>query len=248
MELESLVVIPARYESSRFPGKPLAQINGKPMIQWVFEACANSRADHVVVATDDERIFNAVSSFNGNAVMTSPHHQNGTERCAEALDILEQNGYEFDVVINVQGDEPTLPSSLIDQLLEAFEHDEHAEIITAVRLSDNQANFNDPNVVKATCTLKEDGIMDALYFSRSAIPHQITEPVKFFQHIGVYGFHTEVLEAVVNLPVSALEVNERLEQLRWLQNHFVIQCIESNFVSSGVDSQEDIAVVENILK
>lgn len=247
MKLESLVVIPARYESSRFPGKPLTPIHGKPMIQWVFEACSQTKADHVVVATDDERIFDAVSGFGGNAVMTSPHHSNGTERCAEVLEIMEQNGNEFDIVINVQGDEPALPSSLIDQLIKAFDHDEHAEIITAVRESSNAEDFQSPNVVKATCTLKENGIMDALYFSRSPIPHSSCE-ASFYQHIGIYGFHTEVLEAVVNLPVSPLEEKERLEQLRWLQNHFVIQCIESDFVSSGVDTPEDVAVVEKILK
>jgi 3-deoxy-manno-octulosonate cytidylyltransferase (CMP-KDO synthetase) len=248
-ELESVVIIPARYESERFPGKPLAKILGKPMIQWVFERCCESDADHVVVATDSDEIFQTVSNFGGNVLMTSKHLVNGTQRCQEAVELLSENGDDFDIVINVQGDEPTIDPDLIDQIIDGFQDDEEAEIITAIRHSTNSEDYLNPNVVKATVTLPEEDILDALYFSRSPIPYiKEGQPISFYQHIGIYGFQSEVLEAAVNMEATDLEAHESLEQLRWIQNHFLIQCILTDFESAGVDTPEDISIVENILK
>lgn len=251
--MNSLVIIPARYDSTRFPGKPLVDIKGKSLIQRVFEQASKSEADTVVVATDDARIFDEVERFGGNAIMTSSRHQNGTQRCAEVLERLEENE-AFDVVINLQGDEPFIRPDQINGLIHLFdesdEDSEEIEIATLVKKITDPKEVNDPHVVKAVLTVFDEGTADALYFSRAAIPHP-TDPntkAEYYQHIGIYAFQPEVLFAAVNLEPSKLELVEKLEQLRWLENHFVITVKETDYHSIGIDTPEDLEGVDTFLK
>jgi len=255
-EFKSLVIIPARFESSRFPGKPLEEIDGKSMIQRVYEQASKSKADTVMVATDDKRIYEHVRAFNGDVCMTSGHIPNGTARCAAALEQLEEENEDFDLVINVQGDEPFIAPTDINLVIDAFEQEEEVEIATLAKKIENIDELNDANTVKVVLTEFEDGSADALYFSRAAIPHvrsdqSVSEEIAnglFYKHIGLYGFRPEVLQEVVHIPSSKLEQLEHLEQLRWLENHFVITVIETENDSLGVDSPDDMARVENFLK
>ncbi|PID92098.1 MAG: 3-deoxy-manno-octulosonate cytidylyltransferase [Bacteroidetes bacterium] len=241
-------IIPARYASSRFPGKPLAILLDKPMIQWVYEAAAKV-LDQVVVATDDERIFKAVEGFGGKAVMTGTDHSSGTERCAEACRILrKQHTASFSHVINIQGDEPLLQGAQLNDLMSCFE-DEDCKIATLLHPLKDEGIHN-PNRVKVVT----DHQMRALYFSRSPIPflrdippeewarHQLHD-----QHLGLYAFRAGVLEELVRLPPCKLEQAESLEQLRWLYNGYRIQTKTCQSLSRGVDTPEDLeAVAETI--
>ncbi len=243
-------IIPARYGSSRFPGKPLAVIGGRSMIQRVYEQ-ASKALDEVWVATDDERIMRAVTSFGGQAVMTSPSHRSGTDRCAEAVAIISGGEPDSDrVVINIQGDEPFIMPEQIQAVMECFSAHE-VQIATLVRKFDaaeNLANVNQPKVV-----LSKN--MDALYFSRSVIPffrdagaEEWTSKHEYYRHIGLYGYRTGTLMQITKLPQSPLELAESLEQLRWLENGFRIRCSVTEWESHGIDTPGDIAKAEALLR
>ncbi|MEN8227434.1 MAG: 3-deoxy-manno-octulosonate cytidylyltransferase [Bacteroidota bacterium] len=237
-----LGIIPARYASSRFPGKPLAQLGNKPMIQWVYES-ASQLFDHLVVATDDHRIFQAVEEFGGKAIMTSPNHRSGTDRCAEAYHLYrDQTGKEFSHIVNIQGDEPLIKKEQLKILMDCFQIP-GTRIATLIQPLQNRDEFGNPNVVKVVV----DKTNRALYFSRAPIPfrrdlapdNQIDKQT-YYTHVGLYAFRSEVLDQVVKLPPSDLELTESLEQLRWMENGFPIQTSITHLPSIGVDTPEDL--------
>ncbi len=234
-----LGVIPARYASTRFPAKPLAMIDGKSMIQRVYDQVLKSDSvQSVVVATDDQRIFDHVVSFGGKVSMTSPDHPSGTDRCFETLSLQKE---KYDYVINIQGDEPFIAPRQID--LVAAMLDGKTELATlAKKISDEETLFN-PNVVKVVLSASRE----ALYFSRSTIPHirntseaHWLSKHSFFKHIGMYAYRADILEKITRLPVSLLEKAESLEQLRWLENGFRIKVAETDLETIGVDTPEDL--------
>lgn len=243
--MNTLIVIPARYASTRFPGKPLALISNKPMIQWVYENASKTGKD-VLVATDDERILKKVVEFGGKAVMTSPDHPSGTDRCKEAAQkFMDITGNNYDIVVNIQGDEPFIKSEQIKALIECFDTKtvDIATLITPVKKDADFSEIADANRVKVVKTVNGR----ALYFSRSIIPFNRTndtvEWIKdhtYFFHIGMYAFRLSVLKEITNLPLSTLENVEKLEQLRWLENGYTIQTAESHYHSIGVDTPEDL--------
>ncbi len=232
-------IIPARYESTRFPGKPLAMIKDKPMIQWVYEN-ARKALSKVYVATDDRRIFDAVKAFGGEVVETLPTHKSGTDRCAEAASILSAT-LNFDAVVNIQGDEPFIQAEQIELLKSCFEME--TEIATLVKKIDNADeifNINRPKVVL-------DNEQNALYFSRSPIPFIRGSEEKdwlkanvFWAHIGMYAFKTDVLQKITRLKQGQLELAESLEQLRWLENGYKIKTAVTKTQSIGIDTPEDL--------
>jgi 3-deoxy-manno-octulosonate cytidylyltransferase (CMP-KDO synthetase) len=235
-------IIPARYASSRFPGKPLVDIAGKSMIQRVYERAASVIAD-VVVATDDNRIFQAVRNFSGFAVMTSEHHRSGTDRCAEALNLFSNTtGRKFDVVVNIQGDEPFIRPEQIDQLKNCFD-DHMTQIATLIKpISNNEVVF-DPNRPKVVVDI--NGF--AMYFSRSPIPYLRDKDSSdwfgsyhFFQHIGMYAYRSDVLQLLTGLQPGILEKAESLEQLRWLENGYRIKTAITDIESYGIDTPADL--------
>ncbi|MBL6730273.1 MAG: 3-deoxy-manno-octulosonate cytidylyltransferase [Bacteroidia bacterium] len=246
--MKSVILIPCRLESSRFPNKPLAKILNKPMIQWVYEAAEKSDATEVFVITDSDEIIKTVESFDGQAIRTSSEPQNGTERCEEAIEILNSNGEEYDVILNIQGDEPLVKPQDINRLLFLFE-EEDIDIGTFIQPITKEQDYQNLNVVKAIPTSFDDGFCDVCYFSRSPIPHmdEFKENIAF-KHIGIYGFTATAFEEIKSLESSILEENERLEQLRWIQNHMVVSAIVTENILHGVDTQEDLTAVENILK
>lgn len=235
-------IIPARYGSSRFPGKPLADIKGKSMIQRVYER-AGTCIETVIVATDDKRIEAHVKGFGGKVTMTSPDHQSGTDRCAEALKIFEKDTSEsFDIVINIQGDEPFIHKTQIELIRSCFE-DNETQIATLIKKIQNDEVIRDPNRPKVVIDFR--GF--ALYFSRSPIPclrgdneSDWNSKHTFYQHIGMYAYRKNVLEEITNLPVSSLEAAESLEQLRWLENGFRIKTAITQDESFGIDTPEDL--------
>ncbi len=239
--MKSLGIIPARYSSTRFPGKPLAEIWGKTMIQRVCEQAALSNLDELVVATDDERIFDRVKDFGGNVTMTSHSHTSGTDRCAEVAGMPQYS--DFGLIVNIQGDEPFIQPAQIDQALEALIQNENFSIATLARqISESEELFN-PNVVKLVFGKNKQ----ALYFSRSAIPFLRNFPKedwpgegKFYKHIGMYAFRKQVLLELAALPPGFLEKNESLEQLRWLENGYKIGIAITEFESFGIDAPEDL--------
>ena len=247
--LKFIVIIPARYASTRFPGKPLALLGGKPMIQRVYEQVAGVVED-VVVATDDERIYNAVEAFGGRVVMTSANHKSGTDRCWEAY---QKQGEEFDVVINVQGDEPFIAHSQLKAIMACFE-DEATDIATLVKPfteEDGLAALENPNSPKVVL----DKQSRAIYFSRSVIPYrrgvereQWLKTHTYYKHIGMYAFRADVLREVTSLAQSPLELAESLEQLRWLENGYKIGVGISNVETVGIDTPEDLQRAEAFLK
>jgi 3-deoxy-manno-octulosonate cytidylyltransferase (CMP-KDO synthetase) len=243
-----LGIIPARYASSRFPGKPLALLGGKPLVQWVYER-ASAVFSNLVVATDDERIKKAVEEFGGHAVMTSDEHTTGTERCAEALDLfLHQHEETITHVVNIQGDEPLLKTVHLEALKNCcLAHD--TGIATLIRPLENFEELANPNVVKVTVDLS----FRALYFSRSPIPFLRdpatggTHPPAFYAHIGIYAFRAEVLRQLATLPGSPLEQAESLEQLRWLEHGYSIQAGVTQQPSVGVDTPEDLERIRKMI-
>ena len=246
--MKSVVLIPCRLESTRFPNKPLAQILGKPMIQWVYEAAEKSEASDVFVITDSQDIINAVEAFDGQAILTSDEPQNGTERCEEAMEILSSDGTEYDVIINVQGDEPLISAADINRMLDLFE-EEDVDVLTFIQPINDEAEYRNPNIVKAVPTTFDEGFCDITYFSRSPIPYMDEfRPEVAFKHIGIYGFTATAFEETKSLDPSLLEEVERLEQLRWVQNHLVVSAMVTETVLIGVDTPEDLTAVENILK
>ena len=236
-------IIPARYASSRFPGKPLALINGKPMVQWVYERVQSSEVRDLAVATDDERIADCVRGFGGKVVMTSPDHASGTDRCGEAA--LAMQPADNDVVINIQGDEPLISPKEIHLLASAFE-DRSVQIATLVNPFHDDALLQNPNVVKVVKA--KNG--NVLYFSRLPIPYLRGEsavaPKNYYRHIGIYAYRYGVLRQIVKLPTSELENSEKLEQLRWLENGYTIRALECDYQGIGVDTPEDLALIQNV--
>ena len=231
------MVIPARYGSSRLPGKPLAPIDGRPMIWYVWETAGKSRcATRVVVATDDERIVAAVRGFGGEAFMTSPGCASGTDRVAETARSLSE-----EILINLQGDEPLMHPSVIDAVAEPLLSDPEVRISTAALLREDPDEFLRPSVVKVVV----DDRGDALYFSRAPIPHyRDSGSGRYRKHLGIYGYRKDFLLGISALPPSSLEEAERLEQLRVLQNGFRIRVVDVPFDSVGVDTPEDLLDVE----
>ena len=241
-------IIPARYASTRFPGKPLAILRDKPIIQHVYENVAKSLGE-VWVATDDERIAQAVSAFGGQFVMTRDDHQSGTDRCAEAAHQLGLK-FNFDVVINIQGDEPFVHSEQIDALKRCFD-DPKTEIATLVKkIEDAEVLFN-PNRPKVVM----DSNHNALLFSRETIPHirgakreDWLSHHQFYSHLGMYAYRKKVLQEITKLTPSKLELAESLEQLRWLENGLLIKVAETKFESIGIDTPEDLETAHLFLK
>ena len=235
-------IIPARYASSRFPGKPLVTIGGKPMIQRVYEQASRS-LDIVYVATDDVRIYDAVTDFGGKAVMTSAEHQSGTDRCAEAVNILtEEKGITADVVVNIQGDEPFIRPEQIDLLISCFA-DKSVEIATLVRKVEPGEDITNPNHPKVIVDLSGN----AIYFSRNVIPfirdaeiNKWTLLHSYFKHIGLYAYRTDILNKITLLPMSSLEKAESLEQNRWLENGYKIRSAVTEWESVCIDTPEDL--------
>lgn len=236
-------ILPARWGSSRFPGKPLHLIAGKPLIQHVWERCTQcSRLDDLLIATDDERILNAAESFGGRAVMTSSDHPTGTDRIAEALRSLPDTTH----VVNIQGDEPLIDPSLVDELAAAMAADPDLDMATAANpLDPAEPAVNDPNVVKVVTAL--DG--RALYFSRSPLPffRNQVEGLPVLRHKGIYAYRRSFLERFVTWPPSPLEQAESLEQLRALENGASIKVLTTSDTSPGVDTPDQALEVERLL-
>lgn len=246
--MKSLAIIPARYASTRFPAKPLATLGGKLIIQRVYEQVKRAVED-VVVATDDDRIMAAVESFGGRAVMTSTEHRSGTDRCYEAL---QKVGGDYDIVINVQGDEPFIQPEQIRSLVSCFE-DEATDIATLVKpftAEDGIEALENPNSPKVV--ISRD--MKAIYFSRSVIPY-IREVERsewltkhtFYKHIGMYAFRAKTLGEVTALAQSSLELSEKLEQLRWLESGYRIGVGITNIETIGIDTPDDLRRAEEFL-
>jgi 3-deoxy-manno-octulosonate cytidylyltransferase (CMP-KDO synthetase) len=238
--MKILGIIPARFGSTRFPGKPLIDINGKSMIQRVYEQAKNcAKLNNVVVATDDQRIFDHVKSFNGNVEMTSDKHESGTDRCAE---LVEKVSETYDVVINIQGDEPYIDPIQITQLCDCFK-DEKTDIATLIKKIESTEDLFNENKVKVVKSSADF----AIYFSRNPIPFVKGEAKEnwlkkqtYFKHIGIYGYRFEVLQKVTKMPLSTLEKAEGLEQLRWLENGLRIKVAETQLEAIAIDSPEDL--------
>jgi 3-deoxy-manno-octulosonate cytidylyltransferase (CMP-KDO synthetase) len=244
--MKILGIIPARYASTRFPAKPLVDIYGKTMIQRVYEqANQSSLLTYLAVATDDQRIYDTVKSFGGNVFMTSENHRNGTERCAEVAGILEE---EFDIIINIQGDEPFFESDSIRLIATCFQN-KKTDIATLIKKIDKIEDLENPTVVKAVIAKNNK----ALYFSRLPIPFYRDDetPLKiekhtFYKHIGIYAYRPSVLKEIVLLSESNLEKAESLEQLRWLENGYNITTNITTHDSNSVDTPEDLAALMEI--
>jgi 3-deoxy-manno-octulosonate cytidylyltransferase (CMP-KDO synthetase) len=249
--MKVLAVIPARYASTRFPGKPLALLGGKPMIEWVWECVSTvPTISKAVVATDDERIIEAVSAFGGNAMLTSSSHRSGTDRCGEVLETLEKAGEQYDVVVNVQGDEPFVQPEQMNGLTACFEEADTviATLKTAIRSTEELLS---PNNVKVVC----DKEGRALYFSRQPIPYlrgveqqEWLQKHSYYKHVGIYAFRAATLKELVRLPQSALEMGESLEQLRWLENGYSIKVRQTQQANIGIDTPEDLQAAEHFLE
>jgi len=253
--MSAIVIIPSRYQSSRFPGKPLSLLLGRPMIQHVFERSRAARlVSAVFVATDSKVIFDTVEGFGGSAIMTSELHSSGTDRIAEAAGVIRKSGHSFEIVVNVQGDEPMIMPEMIDEVVSLME-DDRAGIGTLVKRIKDASEIYDPNVVKAV--FDDDGF--ALYFSRAPIPYhrdlfgskevksEKTEALDMFKHIGIYAFRTDILMRFSGLRPSRLEGIEKLEQLRALENGIVIKVKETIYETIGVDTPMDLKKVEKCL-
>ena len=236
-------IIPARYNSTRFPGKPLVVIKDKPMIEHVWRGVSDTGlVDHVVVATDDKRIMDTVQSFGGEAVMTGRHHKSGTDRCGEAIQKIEHDINDYDIVINIQGDEPKVAAEHIQLVLDTFKNPE-TQIATLKKKITSLAELNSTNTVKVVCGLNGD----ALYFSRQPLPYlrglakeTWLRRHSFYKHIGIYAFRREVLQKIVQLEQTPLEKCESLEQLRWMENGYRISVRETNKESVAIDMPEDL--------
>ena len=245
--LKFIGIIPARYASTRFPGKPLARIGSMTMIERVWRQVSSVLGGDTWVATDDQRIYDAVVCSGGNAVMTSTEHRSGTDRCREAY---EKIGSGQDVIINIQGDEPFIDPRQIEAIMQCFD-DSSTDIATLVRRFDPAGSYEqlaDPNTPKVVV----DGQMNAIYFSRSVIPYLRNTPTAewparhtFYTHVGMYAYRARVLDEITRLPQSSLEVAESLEQLRWLQGGYRIKTAVTDCRSIGIDTPQDL---ENAIK
>lgn len=236
-------IIPARYQSSRFPGKPLALISGKPMIQWVYENVSKvTQLNGVYVATDDQRIFATVESFGGKALMTSSAHTCGTDRLAECADILQLN--DEDIILNIQGDEPLIRPEVVMDLVNTFDS-ESVYIGTLKKKIEDEEELNNPNVVKVITDVNDD----AIYFSRYTLPYERDGKSRtHYKHIGAYGYKKWFLMKFSEMDKTELELSESLEQLRVIENGYKIRVKETKWQTVGVDTQEQIVLVEKELK
>ncbi len=234
---EATGIIPARYGSRRFPGKPLAEIQGKSMIQWVYEGAKQANSlKNVIVATDDDRIAQTCNSFGAEVWMTSPNHRSGTDRVAEVAHQIDSP-----IIINIQGDEPLLKGKSLDSLVEALQNESTDMATLAIKIEDLTL-IDDTNLVKVVT----DNEGFALYFSRSSLPFQASD--YFFQHVGIYGYQREFLLQFSQWPPGRLEKAERLEQLRALEKGYRIKVILSPHSTLSVDTPEDIIKLENFMK
>ncbi|NMC38605.1 MAG: 3-deoxy-manno-octulosonate cytidylyltransferase [Bacteroidales bacterium] len=242
-------IIPARYASTRFPGKPLADIGGRTMVQRVYEQASQS-LDLVYVATDDLRISDAVRSFGGNVIMTSDKHRSGTDRCAEAVSLISgEEGKEIDIVVNIQGDEPFIKPEQIDLIKTCFD-DSTVEIATLVRIAEPDEDIFNPNHPKVVL----DASGNAIYFSRAAIPYirdsesaEWSRRHTFYKHIGLYAYKTGILAKITSLPPGKLEVAESLEQNRWLENGYRIRTAVSRWESICIDTPSDLEKAKSFI-
>ena len=249
IESKVIAVIPARWGSSRFPGKPLALIKGKPMIQWVFEQTSKAKSvSEVIVATDDSRILDTVNNFGGNAIMTSVNHESGTDRVAEVI-----RNKNCEIVVNVQGDEPLIPPVNIDLVVQPLLEGIPESTVTLRILIKSYDNLMDRNITKVVVNKSSS----ALYFSKAMIPwdrddtiqNSSVDPLKpfWYKHIGLYAYRKNFLMEFGSLPSSSLEQIEKLEQLRILENGYNIKVVETNLDSIGVDCIEDLVMIEKRL-
>jgi 3-deoxy-manno-octulosonate cytidylyltransferase (CMP-KDO synthetase) len=242
--MNALGVIPARYESNRFPGKVLADLCGQPVIQYVYEeALKASTLEDLLVATDDERILKRVENFSGRALLTAKGHQSGTDRITEVV-----NPIDTQIVVNIQADEPLIHFSMIDELVNCLLQNPDICMATLIHKIEDKRQLEDPNIVKVVKS-KDDF---ALYFSRSLIPHsrsslQLSPSLSFYKHLGIYAYTKDFLFTFTNLPVGILERSERLEQLRALEHGYKIKLIETSFNTIGVDTPQDLERVKQIL-
>ena len=237
------VVIPARYASTRLPGKPLLDIAGKPMLQHTWERALLSGASRVVIATDDVRILEAANAFGAEVLMTSASHQSGSDRICEVVDALGFDDSEC--VINVQADEPLIPPEAIDQVAESLRLNADYGLATLCESIEAEREYSEPSSVKVVM----DKVGRALYFSRAPIPASVSLPTECYRHIGIYAYRVGVLRKFVTWPVAAIEAVERLEQLRALYNGVAIHVsIASTRIPPGVDTPEDLAAVRAFLK
>ncbi len=237
--MKILGIIPARYASTRFPGKPLVDIAGKTMIQRVYEQAKKcGHLSEVIVATDDDRIYDYVTAFGGKAIMTSPDHQSGTDRCAEVAQIHPT----YEAVINIQGDEPYIDPEQISKLIGCF-NDSSTQIATLIKkvlTNEELHNTNSPKVIVNKNS-------EAIYFSRSPLPHiRGQEPQNwlqhftYYKHIGIYGYRADILQQITKLPISSLEKAESLEQLRWIENGYKIKVAETELETFAIDTPDDL--------
>lgn len=241
--MKVIAIIPSRYGSSRFPGKPLALIAGKPMIQWVYENVSNALfLDEVYVATDDQRIFDCVEKFGGKVLMTSNKHTCGTDRLAECAEILGL--CDDDLVLNIQGDEPLIKSEMVQDLYSCFDSEE-VYMGTLKKKIDEDGELDNPNVVKVITDIKDY----AIYFSRFCLPYERDgKKVAHYKHIGVYGYKTWFLKKYSKMTKTLLEISESLEQLRVLENGYKIRVKETKYQTIGVDIPEQVKQVEEELR
>ena len=238
---KAAIIIPARYGSSRLEGKPLLEVSGKPVIQWVYEKAQQSKlADMIIVATDDKRIFDCVTGFGGVAEITSENHKSGSDRIMEVV----SRHPEIDYICNLQGDEPLIRPESIDAVIKNVIEDNNADISTLIREINNE-EANNPNLVK--CVTDNNGF--ALYFSRSKIPYERNSGIaKFYGHLGIYGYKRKALETMTSLPQTNLEKTESLEQLRALENGMKIKTSVVDFVPVGIDTKEDLEKFRQIVE
>ncbi len=237
-------IIPSRFSSTRFPGKPLADINGTSMIQRVYEQAKKAkRLTDVVIATDDERIFNHVNEFGGQVVMTAPTHQSGTDRCAEIIE--KDKKHDLVVVINIQGDEPYIHPEQIDQLCGCFDNSDTqiATLVNEIKSSNELFNHNNVKVIL-------NKLSEAIYFSRSPVPYCRNFPEQewikhhtYYKHIGIYGYRRDILLEIAKLEKTKLEITESLEQLRWIENSYKIRAEITTYESVSIDTPEDLLKV-----
>lgn len=239
---KTAIIIPARYGSSRLEGKPLIEVMGKTVIQWVYEKAKQSKfADMIIVATDDKRIFDCVKSFGGDVEMTSVNHKCGSDRIMEVVSRHPEISY----ICNLQGDEPLIKPESIDAVIKNVKEDENADISTLIRILKNEEDINNPNLVK--CVIDKNGF--ALYFSRSKIPFERNSNIAtFYGHLGIYGYKRKALEAMTTLEQTPLERTESLEQLRALENGMKIKTSVVDFVPVGIDTQEDLEKFRKIVE
>ncbi len=238
---KTAIIIPARYGSSRLEGKPLIEVNGKPIIQWVYEKALQAKlADMIIVATDDERILNAVKAFGGGVEMTSVNHKCGSDRIRE----VAERHPEISYIVNLQGDEPLIKPESIDAVARNVQEDDNADISTLIRVLTDEEEINNPNLVK--CVVDNNGY--ALYFSRSKIPFERNYGIAtFYGHLGIYGYKREALMKMTSLEQTPLERTESLEQLRALENGMKIKTSVVDFVPVGIDTLEDLEKFKEII-